>query len=84
MKIKEGFITRKVAGETLVVSVDEKRNYIIGLNSSAELLWRALEKGCDEASLVRLLCDTYCISEERARQDVCRVLDILREKDILE
>lgn len=84
MKIREGFIRRCVAGETLVVSVDEDRNYLMGLNATAELLWCELEKGTDETSLIQLLRDMYGISKEQASQDVRRFLTILREKDILE
>ena len=53
MKLKEGFILRSVAGETVVVPTgdDLDLNMMITLNDSGKLLWQCLEKGAEQEDL---------------------------------
>ena len=55
MKIKNGFISRKVAGSNVVVATGEQSksfNGIIKLNDSGLILWNKLLGGADKEQLV--------------------------------
>ena len=49
MKLKDGFILRSVAGETVVVPTgdDLDLNMMITLNETGKFLWEHLEKGAE-------------------------------------
>lgn len=86
LKLKEGFVMRKVAGETIVLPTGDglKLNMMINLNSTAEFLWERIAQGTDEESLVAALLDTYDVDEARARQSVQNFVSRLRENDFLQ
>ena len=69
MKIKEGYILREVADNYLVVAVGgavKDFKGVITLNETGAFLWKALEKGADEQSLVSSLLDEYDVKKEQA------------------
>ena len=87
MKIKEGFVLRKVAGENVVIPVGQActiLNGIIKLNESGLLLWNQLKNGADESGLAHALQDEYGISAEQAAADVAAFLAPLRNAGCLE
>ncbi len=74
MKIKEGFILRKVSDAYVVVATGEAAksfNGMITLNSSGAYLWEKLASNCDtKEKLVSALLDEYEVTEEQASKDV--------------
>lgn len=85
-KLKEGFIVRKIGKQIMAVPVGQQTSQIhgmIALSESAELLWKALEKGADEESLVDILTDVYEIDREKASEDVKKFLEGLKEQGAL-
>lgn len=87
MKIKDGFILRKVGGQNVVVAVGERsRNFngIIRLNETGTFLWDILAGGSDEDGLTAALLEEYDVDEGSARNDVCAFVDKLRGADLLE
>ena len=86
LKLKEGFVMRKVAGETVVLPTgdDLNLNMMINLNSTGAFLWEKLMEGADENGLVAALLDTYDVDEPRARQSVVSFVSRLRENHFLE
>ena len=73
MRIKEGFMLREAAGETVVVPFGEEAlNFqgIISLNETGALLWKELEQGCEKKDLVQALLDEYEVDAETAEKDV--------------
>ncbi|MCD7881416.1 MAG: PqqD family protein [Clostridiales bacterium] len=81
------FMLREIAGESLLVPVNEAAvNFqgIMSLNESGRLLWDRLQKDTTEDDLVSALLDVYDTTPEVARQDVAVFLDQLRERDILQ
>ncbi len=86
LKLKEGFVMRKVAGETVVLPTgdDLNLNMMINLNSTGAFLWEKLVEGADENGLVAALLDTYDVDEPRARQSVVSFVSRLRENHFLE
>ena len=86
MKIKEDFVLRKVADSYVVVPVNKLTldfNGIITLNETGAFLWEKMKKDCSEADLVEALLAEYEVSRETAERDVHRVVELLRENNIL-
>ena len=74
MKIKDGFILRKIADTYMVIAVgDAAKDFggMISLNETGAFLWEKLEGGCDnEKTLVKALTDEYDVDEVTALRDV--------------
>lgn len=86
MKIKEGFLLRRVAGETVVLPVggDLELNMMITLNTTGTFLWERLQTETDEAALVAALLAEYEVDEETARTSVAAFLKKLNDNGFLE
>lgn len=87
MKIKDGFILRKIAGEDIVVPIGNNIadfNGVIRLNESAAFLWRELQEELSKEDLISKLRNEYEIDEELASTDVQDFLDILVENNAIE
>lgn len=86
MKRKEGYLVREIAGETIVVPIGAeavKFNGIMTLNSTAKVLFKALETEQTESTLVALLLDGFEVELETAVKDVRAFLSILEERGLL-
>ena len=87
MKIKEGFILRKVGIQYVVAATgkaSENFNGMMRLNESGAFAFRLLQEGVTEEALVTRIVAEYDVSEEAARADVNRFLARLQEADALE
>ena len=85
MKLKEGFILREVAGQTVVLpSGDELNlNLMITLNSTGGFLWKQLETEKDEAQLIAALRSEYDVDEDTAAVAVTGFVAKLKENGFL-
>ena len=72
MKIKEGFIVREVAGQTVVLPSGDNLNLnmMITLNETGKFLWERIAVGADIDSLVAALLAEYDVDEATARAAV--------------
>ena len=86
MKLKKGFVLRKVAGETVVVPVEAELNFngMITLNETAEVLWNALENETTTEELVKILLGEFDVDEATAQNDVSLFIQKLKGLDFLE
>lgn len=87
MKIKEGFILRKVGSQYVAAATgkaSEKFNGMLRLNESGAFAFRLLQEGIAEEGLVRRIVGEYDVSEEAARRDAEKFLAALGEADALE
>ncbi len=87
MRIRDTFMLRQVADETLVIPIGEAAMTVkglIGLSESGALLCNALQNGADEQTLVRLLLEHYDIDRETAAADTSGFLEQMRRMGILE
>lgn len=87
MKIKDGFMLREVAGQSVVVPLGERVvefNGIMTLSESGASLWKLLQNGATEDELVKLILSDYEIDENTARVDVKAFVDSLNMKNLLE
>ena len=86
MKIKEGFILRKVGTQYVAAATgkaSENFNGIIRLNESGAFVFRQLQEGATAEELAARLLEEYDVDEAAARQDVDRFLAALKEADAL-
>ena len=69
MKLKEGFVLRRVAGEIIVLPSGDNLdlNMMITLNETGEFLWKLLEAGAEVEDLVRQMLAEYEVDEATAR-----------------
>lgn len=86
LKLKDGFIMRKVAGETVVLPTGNELdlNMMITLNGTGAFLWKRLQERTDEAALVNALLAEYDVDEARAKRAVDSFVAKLRENGFLE
>ena len=85
MKLKDGFVLREVAGQTVVLPTggDLDLNMMITLNGTAAFLWQKLESETDEAALVAALLSEYDVDEQTAKVCVEGFVAKLKEHDFL-
>ena len=69
MKIKDGFLLRSVAGQTVVLPTGDELdlNLMITLNETGTFLWEHLQEETDENALVSALLAEYDVDEDTAR-----------------
>lgn len=86
MKIKEGFLLREVAGETVVIPSGETLdlNMMITLNSTGAFLWQKLQEETTEAALTQAILAEYDVDEATAAKSVAEFVKKLKDNDILE
>jgi hypothetical protein len=87
MKIKDGYIARQVAGQTIVVAVGEAMtqfNGMISLNETAAFLWNRLASGATRESLAAALVDAYAVDGQTALQDVESFLAVITQADLVD
>lgn len=80
MKIKNGFVVRKVGGECVVVPVGEmskKFHGMINLNTTGEFLWNFYSVSHTVDDGVAALLAEYDVEESKARADVERFVTTL-------
>ena len=73
MKIKEGFILRKIDNTGIVVPVDEAVHNFDGmviLNETGIFLWEILSNDVKKSDLVSSLTAEYSVDAETAERDV--------------
>ena len=79
LKLKDGFILRQIAGETMVIPSggELNLNMMITLNETGCFLWERLQKGSTEDALVAALLEEYDVDEATARIQVVKFVEKL-------
>lgn len=83
MKIKKGFILRKVGEENIVVpigSASKDFHGMVKLNESGAFLWEFFESEHTQEEAVCALLAEYDVDEERAKKDVQTFVDTLKSR----
>ena len=86
MKVKNGFILRKVGHQYVVAATGEASknfNGMIRLNDEAAFAFGQLQGGTTEEELVAALVEKYGGHEAEVRADVAHFLEKLKEADAL-
>lgn len=86
MKIKDGFILRKVGGQNVVVAIgaaSRSFNGIIRLNETGAFLWGQLSSEKTEQQLCDALLAEYDVTAEQAANDVAEFIGTLKKAALL-
>ena len=86
MKIKEGFVVRKIANQYMAVPVGSRAKELhgmIGLNETAAFLWELLKEDRTEEELAARLFDEYEIDKEEALNVVIKFGELLEKEGVL-
>ena len=86
MKIKSGFVVRKIANQYMAVPIGARAKELhgmIGLNETAAFLWELLKEERTEDELVHELLKEYEVEQEQARQSVKRFHELLIKEGVL-
>ena len=87
MKIKKGFILRKVGGESVVVPVGEMSKTfhgMINLNETGSFLWEFFTAEHTAEEGIAALLAEYDVAEEIAKADVLRFVETLTKNGFAE
>ena len=87
MKIKEGFITKKVAGDVIVIPAEQALvdfKAIITLNETGAYLWEFLKEDTSKEKLLENMLKEYDADEKILSADIDEFLSVLEEKGLLE
>ena len=81
LKIKNGFLLRRLGKEYMAVAIGEASesfNGMIRLNETGAFYWKELEQGTTEAKLVEKTLEQFeNLNEESVKQDVKEFLDAI-------
>ena len=86
MKIKDGFVLRKIANQYMAVPVGARAKELhgmIGLNETAAFLWEQLKEDRTVDELAELLYNEYEISEGKALETVKNFGVLLTKEGVL-
>lgn len=88
MRIKKGFVLRRMCGE-YVVTADSLElinfNKLVTLNDSAAYLWQEMEnKDFSVEDLSELLVEHYGIDNERALSDAVNICEAWQKAGVIE
>ena len=74
MKIKKGFILRKVSSEYMVVAMGEageKFNGMIRMNDTGAFIWNIIKEGASQEEIITKMCENYeDLNRETAENDL--------------
>ena len=87
MKIKTGFVVRKVGDEFVVVPVGEMCKQfrgMINLNESGALLWNFFSEEHTLEDAVAMLLSEYDVTEEIAKADVGKFMQLIQDNNFNE
>ena len=88
MKIKDGFVLRKMCGENIVAGVGLQHinfNKLLSLNESAAYLWQELVgKEFTQAEMAELLIARYGIDKQLAMTDSGKLMKVWAEVGVAE
>lgn len=82
MRIKNGFVLREVAGQTMVIATGEASkdfHGMIKLNSTGKVIWLGLQDGLSEDEIVGRLQEQFDVDAEKAMQDTRAFIQQMEE-----
>lgn len=86
MKIREGFLLRKVGESFVVIPVGENSvdfSSVITLNGTGAFVWECLEKAMPRDEIISAMMKEYAVDQAIAEQDLDAFIDRLGENDLL-
>ena len=86
MRIKNGFVLREVAGQTMVIATGEASkdfHGMIKLNCTGKDIWQGLQEGKSEEEISTLLKEKYEVDEAKEVADTKEFIAKMEEMGFL-
>ena len=87
MKIKEGFVIRKVMGNNVVIATGAaSKNFhgMVKLNDTAAEIWGYISDGMETDAICEKMLEKYDVDETLLRSDVEKTIKTLAEQGFVE
>ena len=87
MKIKEGFVVREIAGQSVVIAVGAASkifNGIIKLNETGKIIWTKLAEGVGKEETVEAILAEYDVDRATVEKDYDNFVNTLSGAGIIE
>ena len=87
MKLKNNFVLKQIAGETVAIYVNKDTADLrraVSLNGSAKEMFEALQNGASKQEIISLLTENYNISKEQATNDANAFIELLCSNNLLD
>lgn len=86
MRLNPNFILRRIAGEALLISIEDpsKPRRILFLNELGNEIYLALQEGLSPAAIEARLLESYEVSPRQLQEDLSVFLDKLITLGVLE
>ena len=87
MKIKEGFVIRKVMGNHVVIATGaQSKNFhgMVKLNNTAAEIWEHIAKGLSEEEICKVMLESYEVEEDVLRADIHKTVKSLISQGFVE
>jgi hypothetical protein len=84
---EKNFVTRKIAGETIIVPVRAhvgELDSVYTLNEMGTLIWDLLQDGKQKRDIPQVICETYEISPDQAEADVRQFFQSLTQAGLIQ
>lgn len=81
-----GFVTRRIAGETIIVPVSSRvgdLDAIYTLNEAGSRVWMLLEASKSVQEIIAVLCDEYDAPRDEVATDLVDLLEALRANGLI-
>ena len=86
MRIKEGYLLKKMDNRYVIMSMGNTRDKnicLFKLNDVGAFIWEHLTDECTEEQLYDLLLSEYDVEPQVIEKDVCHFLNTLREHHLI-
>lgn len=86
MKIKDGFLIRKVASQYVVMPCNNDINFngMISLNESGAFLFNLLKENITKDDMLQAMLNEYDVSKEQALKDIDKFIKVLQDNNLLD
>lgn len=87
MKIKDGFVVREIAGQTIVVALGAATkdfNGMIKLNETGRTIWDLVSEGKEREEIIEHFLAEYDIDRASVEKDVDTFINTLQGANVLE
>lgn len=84
MKLKEGFILHKNSHSYVLVDLNEDSKFIIKGNETFAFIIELLKEDRTIEECLEKMLETYDVDKERAKEDLLKIIDSLREIKVID
>lgn len=87
MKLKDGIVTNSIDGESFAIATGKAAKDFNGLvknNPTAAFIFELLKKEQTIDSIVSAMLEKYDVEESVVREDVIKLIDLLKSKNLIE